>query len=128
MKPGAHISARAAARFYTPLIVLFALSVLVARAPGGGVGFTAGLAVALALTAHALVLGANAARTAVPPALARTLLAFGLIAVAAGAGAPRLLAAPQILEGGLFLVTVAGAALVLSVLLGRAPTLREDEG
>lgn len=128
MKPGAHVSARTAARFYTPLIVLLALSMLVARAPGAGVGFVAGLAVALALAVHALMLGANAARVAVPAALARALLALGVIAAAAGAGAPRLVVAPQIVEAGLFLVTVAGASLLLSVLLGRAPTLRGDEG
>lgn len=128
MKPGAHISARVAARFYTPLIVLLALAVLVARGPGEGVGFVAGLAALLAVTAHALVLGGNAARVALPPSLARALLAFGLIAVVAGAGAPRLLVAPQILEAGLFLSTFAGASLVLAVLFGRAPTLREEEG
>jgi hypothetical protein len=127
MKPGAHIAARAAVRFYTPLIILLALAILFSRAPGVGVGFMAGLTLALALTAHALVSGANAARRAFPPAIARTLLALGVIATAAGAGVPRLIIAPQLLEGGLFLVTAAASALVLAVLLGRAPTLREDE-
>jgi multisubunit Na+/H+ antiporter MnhB subunit len=126
MKPGANFFVVTVARFYTPLIVLFALSLLAVRAPAGGVGFVAGLAGALALVVHALVFGADAARKAVPPALARALLAVGLIAAAAGAGAPRWPFAPQVLEAGLFAVTVAAVSLVLAVLIGRAPTLRDE--
>lgn len=126
MKRGANIAALSASRFYAPLIALFALSLLAVRAPGVGVGFVAGLALALMLTVHVLAAGAGAARRAVPPAMARALLCLGLIAVAASAGAPRLAMAPQLLEAGLFAVTVSGASLFLTVLIGRAPTLRED--
>lgn len=126
MKRGANIAARAASRFYVPLIALFALSLMAARAPGVGVGFVAGLALAVTLAVHVLIAGAGAARRAAPPALARALLCAGLAAVAVGAGAPRLIIAPQLLEGGLFVVTVSAAALFLTVLIGRAPTLRED--
>ncbi|MEZ6024243.1 MAG: MnhB domain-containing protein [Hyphomonadaceae bacterium] len=78
MKPGAQIVLAAAARFYTPLIVLLGLSLLAARAPGGGVGFIAGLAFVAALILHALVFGAAASRAAFPPWIARIALSLGL--------------------------------------------------
>lgn len=127
MKPGAHISLGAAARFYTPLIALFALSLLATRAPGAGVGFVAGLTTALALVVHVLVFGAGAARRAFPPTLARVVLVLGLVAAAIGAGLPGLRFAPQALEAGLFATTIAAAALVLAVLVGRVPALRDEE-
>lgn len=126
MKQGASITALSAARFYTPLIVLFAFSLLAAQAPGEGVGFSAGMAGALALLTHVLVFGAGAARRAFPPALARLVLSLGLIAVSAGVGAPRFLYAPQLLEGGLFAVTIAAAFLIIAVIVGRVPTLRDE--
>jgi len=43
----------------------------------------------------------------------------------AGAGAEGLPFAAQASELGVFLATVSGAHLVLTVLIGRAPTLRE---
>lgn len=127
MKPGANIALGAAARFYTPLILLFALSLMAARAPGTGIGFVAGLAAGLALFVHVLVFGAGAARKAFPPTIARVVLVLGLIATAAGAGAPNMAFAPQVLEGGLLAATFAGVALLLAVLVGRAPTLRDEE-
>lgn len=127
MKPGAHISLGAAARFYTPLIALFAFSLLATRAPGAGVGFVAGLTAALALVVHVLVFGAGAARQAFPPTLARVVLVLGLVAAAVGAGLPGLRFAPQALEAGLFATTIAAAALVLAVLVGRVPALRDEE-
>ena len=45
----------------------------------------------------------------------------------AGAGLPGLLYAAQVTEAGLFLTTFGGAALVIAVLFGRAPTLRDEE-
>jgi multisubunit Na+/H+ antiporter MnhB subunit len=127
VKPGAHIILLAAARFYTPLIALVALALLMLRDAGTGAGFTAGLVFAAALAAHLLVFGAAAARKAFPPVLARILAAFGLIAALAGAAAPRLMFAPQLIEAGLFALMVAGASLVLAVIIGRAPTLRDEE-
>ncbi|MGQ0533148.1 MAG: MnhB domain-containing protein [Caulobacteraceae bacterium] len=127
MKPGAHIVVAAAARFYTPLIALFACTVLVGAAPGGGVGFVAGLAFGLALLLHALVFGAVAARAAFPPALARALLALGVAAAVASAGLHGLRYAPQIVEAGLFVATVAGAAIVIHVVFGRASALLDQD-
>lgn len=127
MKLGAQIALRAASRFYVPLLVLFALTLLIARAPGEGVGFVAGLALTLALLVHVLVFGAVAGRAALPPPLARLALAGGVLAAIAGAAAPRLVFAPQLAEGGAFVATVAGGALILAVLVGRAPTMRDEE-
>lgn len=127
MKPGAHVVLRGAARFYTPLVLLLALSFLATRPPGGGVGLIAGLCLALALALHVLVFGAAAARAAWPAPLARALLALGLIAAVAGTGLRGFAYALQLGEVGLFVVTAAGAALALKVLVGRAPTLRDED-
>jgi multisubunit Na+/H+ antiporter MnhB subunit len=126
MKDGAHIVLAAATRFYTPLIVLFALTLLIVRPAGAGVGLLAGLAFVLALIAHALVFGAGAARAAAPAFLMRLLMALGLAAATFGATVPRALFARELIEAGLFVVTAAGGALVIAVLFGRAPTMRDQ--
>jgi multicomponent Na+:H+ antiporter subunit B len=126
MRDGANVVLAAAARFYTPLIVLFALVLLITRPAGAGVGFIAGLAFVLALSAHALVFGASAARAAAPPWLMRILVAGGLVSAVAGACAPRMVFASELIEGGLFVVTAAGGALLIAVLFGRAPTMRDQ--
>jgi multicomponent Na+:H+ antiporter subunit B len=126
MKDGAHTVLAAAARFYTPLIVLFALTLLAVRPAGAGVGLLAGFAFVLALIVHALVFGAGAARTAAPAFLMRVLVALGLAAATFGATIPRALFARELIEAGLFLVTAAGGALVIAVLFGRAPTMRDQ--
>lgn len=127
MKTGANVVIGAAARLYAPLIALFALMLFSERPPGSGVGFVAGLAFGLVLTLHALVFGAAAARTALAPAVARLLLALGVLGVAAGAGLPGLRYAPQLIETGVFGATIAAAALVIQVTFGRAPSLRDAE-
>lgn len=127
MKRSTHVVLAAAARLYAPLIVLFAFAVMAMRAPGAGVGFLGGLAFGLALVLHALVFGAGAARAAFPPAAARLVLAGGAVAATLGAGAPGLAYAPQLIEGGLFAATASAAALIISVLFGRLPTLRDAE-
>jgi multisubunit Na+/H+ antiporter MnhB subunit len=124
MKGGENVLVAAAARLYVPLIALFALAMFADRLPGGGVGFVAGAAFGLALMLHALVFGAQSARHAFPPAFGRLVLALGIIAWAAGAGLPRLSYAPLFIEGGLFAVTCAAAALVVVAVFGRAATLR----
>ena len=126
MREGAHSALGAAARFYTPLIVLFALTLLVVRAPGEGIGFFAGLAFLLALTVHALVYGAGAACAAAPPLVMRALTAAGLMAVVVGALSPRMPFASELLEAGAFVLTTAGGALVIAVLFGRASTMRDQ--
>jgi hypothetical protein len=127
MKPGAHIVLRAAARFFVPLMLLLALSFVADRPPGGGVGLVAALCVTMVLVTHALVFGAAAARVAFPPVLARALLCLGLLVACIGAGARGLAWAPIVLEVGVFAVAVAGLSLALKALIGRAPTLREEE-
>lgn len=117
----------AAARFFTPLMALFALALLATRAPGNGVGFVAGLAFGLVLILHALTFGADAARTAFPTPVARATLAFGLIAICVGAGLPGFAYAGQVIEAGGFTATVAGGAIVVQTLFGRATTLRDAE-
>jgi|CXWL01.1.fsa_nt_gi multisubunit Na+/H+ antiporter MnhB subunit len=108
----------AAARFYAPMIAFFALTLLAARSPGGGIGFTTGLSFGLALALHALVFGGHASRRAFPPMFARTVLSLGALGAFA---APTL----RIVEACLFVTTASAAALILTVLIGRAPTLRD---
>jgi hypothetical protein len=124
MKGGVDAVALASARFMTPAIALFALALLARDAPGDGVGALAGLAFALLIAVHALVYGARAARTALPPAAARLLFAAGIAGVF---GADLTARSAQVAEAGLFLIGAAGASLVLFVLIARAPTLRDAE-
>ena len=126
MRDGAHSVLAAAARFYTPLIVLFALTLLLVRVPGQGVGFIAGLVFLMAFVAHALVFGAGAARAATPPPLVRALTAMGLAVAIAPALLPRMQFARELSEAGLFVLTAAGGALVIAVLFGRASTMRDQ--
>lgn len=80
---------RAATRFLMPLLLLFALFLLLRghNEPGGG--FVGGLVVAAAFVLYAIAFGVNAGRRAllVDPA---TLLGAGLL-VAVGSGVPALL-------------------------------------
>jgi len=126
MKAGAHILVVAAARFYAPLIALFAVALLLARPAGVGVGMSAGLVLGLAFALHLLVFGAAAAQRAFPPSLARLLLALGLLATLAGAALGRAMLAAPLIEAGLFAATASAIALILVVLAGRAPTLRNE--
>lgn len=127
MRGGTQVVVAAAARFFTPLMALFALSLLAMRAPGDGVGVIAGLAFGLVHVLHALTFGADAARAAFPMSLARLVLALGLIAVCVGAGLPGFAFAGQVIEAGAFAVTVAGVAFIVQALFGRAPTMRDAE-
>ncbi|MEZ5957894.1 MAG: MnhB domain-containing protein [Hyphomonadaceae bacterium] len=124
---GAQVVIAAAARLFTPLVTLFAFALLATRAPGNGAGFVAGLAFGLVLMLHALTFGAEAARVAFPMASVRLVLALGLVALCAGAGLPGFAYAGQIIEAGVFAVVVAGGAIIVQTLFGRAPTLRDAE-
>lgn len=115
------------ARFYIPLITLFAGALLALYAPGAGVGFAAGLAFALALALHMIAFGAAAARKAAPPLMARALVSLGVIAAFAAAAAPGFAFAAQTMEGGLFAVTAGASALIVSALTGRVPSLRDED-
>ncbi len=127
MKLGTHVIVAAASRFFAPLMALFALALLADAPPGGGVGFVAGLTFGLVLILHALTFGAAAARSAYPTPLARLTLALGVVAACVGAGAPGFAYAGQVIEAGAFAGTVGASALLLQVLFGRAPTLRDGE-
>jgi len=127
VKPGGDVILVAAARTYLPLLALFALSLIVARAPNAGVGFIAGLGFAMVLTLHALTFGVGASRVAFPPSVARFVLALGLISVVAAIGAPGLVYADRLAEAGAFAATVAASALIIVALFGRAPTLRDGD-
>jgi len=118
---------RAAGRFYIPLSILFAASLLATRGPGGGVGLLAGLAFALALALHVIVFGPAALRAAIPGPAARALLALGLIAVLASVSGPRFAYAGQLGEAGLFALTVGAASLFVTALSGRAPTIKPED-
>lgn len=127
MRPNAHVIVAASARTTIPLSALFAFALLASGAPGDGVGFRAGLAFALVIAIHLLVFGARASREALPLAWARIILVLGVLAVAGAEAARSYTFAPQVAEGGLFLVAAAAAVLVLGVVVGRAPTLRDVE-
>lgn len=116
-----------AARFYTPLIALFAFALLAIYAPGAGIGLMAGLAFALALVLHMIVFGAHALRQAAPPLASRLVLSLGLGASFASAAAPQWSWSAQIMEAGLFAVAAGASALLIAALSGRAPSLRDEE-
>jgi multisubunit Na+/H+ antiporter MnhB subunit len=127
MRDAAHLVLGSALRFYAPLIALFALSLLAAWPVNSGVGFVAGLAFGMVLTLHALVFGAAAIRTAFPPLLARAAVSAGAIAVLLAAALPAWADSAKAIEAGLFLATIGAIALLLAVLAGRAPTLRDED-
>lgn len=127
MKTDAHVVLAASARLMIPVAALFALTVLAVGEPGAGVGMRAGLAFALALALHALVFGVSASRRGFAPAAARTMLALGALLVFAAAGAPGWSEATRLMELGLFGVVVSSVSLILTALMGRAPTLRDGE-
>jgi multisubunit Na+/H+ antiporter MnhB subunit len=122
-----HVVAAAAARLYGPLIVLFALNLLASGAPQSGVGFVGGLAFALALALYALVFGAAAARSALPPVVARLMLALGAGAAIVSTGASHISFSDVGAEAGLFLAAVATGALIVHVAFGRATALRDAD-
>lgn len=124
---GSNVIVAAATRLFTPLIALFAAALLVGGLPGDGVGFVAGLAFGLLLLLHALTFGASATRAAMPTPFARLALALGVIAVCVGAGLPGFVFSAETIEAGAFAATVAAAGLIIQVLFGRAPTLRDAE-
>jgi pantoate kinase len=118
---------RGATALVSPLAFLFSLSLLATRPPGEGAGVFAGLAFAMALLLHALVFGAGASRRAFPAQVARLSLALGVVLACAGAGFVAIPFAGQILECGLFLAMIGAAHLVMTVLIGRAPTMLDED-
>ncbi len=120
-----HVVLAASARWFIPICTLVALTLLTSGSPGDGAGVRAGLTFALAIAAHALVFGVAAARVAFPAWAARSALGLGMGLVALSAASPNLQFGRQAMEVGLFATVAAAASLVLMILSGRAPTLRE---
>jgi hypothetical protein len=127
MKPVAHIGLQAAARAYTPLIALFAALLLATYPAGSGVGLFAGLVFSALHALHMIVYGAAASRRALPSIVSRGLVAVGLFLCLGAIGAAAWPYAARMGEAGLFLVTASGSALLMNVLVGRAPSLRDED-
>jgi len=127
MSSPVHLVLGATLRLYIPLMALFAMSLLAAWPANTGVGFAAGLVLVLVFALHILVFGAEAARAAFSPLLARLMLSFGAIVAFAAAGLPRWSAAAQAEEAGLLLATLGAGSLVVAALCGRAATLRDED-
>jgi hypothetical protein len=127
MKPVAHIGLQAGARAYTPLIALLAALLAATYPAGSGVGLFAGLAFAALHALHMIVYGARASRRALPPMISRAAFAVGLLVCLAATGAAAWPYAARVGEVGLFLVAASGFALVMNVVVGRAPSLRDED-
>ena len=127
MKPAIHLVLGATLRLYLPLLTLWALGLLATWPANSGVGFVAGAAFSLAASLQVLVFGAESARAAFPPALARLVLAAGVAIAATAAGLPGWSASTKAGEAGLLLATIGAAQLIVLVLCGRAPTLRDED-
>ena len=120
--------ARYAAKTFTPLLVLFAIYLLITRGPGEGVGFAAGGAFAAGFALFTLSFGLEAARVAFPGWAIRVALGVGAVVCGLGGlgvGGP-IVEPARVGEAGLFLVSVGGLCGVIYVLVGRAPTLRDE--
>ena len=127
MRAAAHLVLSSALRFYAPLLVLFAFSLLASWPVNSGVGFVAGAAIGMLLVLHMLVFGADAFRAAFPPAIARLFAALGAVVAFVAAALPGGTGAAQAMEGALCVTTIGALALALTVLAGRAPTLRDED-
>lgn len=127
MRSVAHVGLYGAARAYAPLIVLLGAILAATYPPGSGVGLLAGLLFAALHALHVIAYGAAASRAALPPIALRCGLAAGLAACLAATGATALPHAAQIGEVGLFFTTASAFALSLTVLIGRAPSLRDED-
>lgn len=123
----AHVVLGASARWLIPIGAVFALVLLANGSPGDGAGMRAGLAFSMAIAVHALVFGVEAAKSVLPLWAARGTLGIGVAVVSFAAASPQHGVKSQVMEVGLFAVVVASTALVIAILIGRAPMLRENE-
>ena len=74
-----HVVLRVTAKLLIPLIALYALYVQFHGDLGAGGGFQAGVILAVAVILHALVFGLRETMAAVPPKLARSVAALGVL-------------------------------------------------
>jgi multisubunit Na+/H+ antiporter MnhB subunit len=114
-----------AARWITPLTALFAFTLLANWPAGAGVGFVAGLALALAIVLNALIFGVRSVLKAAPPFMQRTVLALAVILAFAGVALPNMPWSALLVELGAFLATVGGVSLISLAIMGRAGALRD---
>ena len=114
-----------ASRWMTPLAALFAFMQLASWPAGAGVGFVAGVALAVPIAFNALLFGVQSVLVAMPAAALRAMLALGLIAAFLGAGAPIASGSAQLIEAGAFAATTSASTLILLALMGRAGALRD---
>jgi multisubunit Na+/H+ antiporter MnhB subunit len=114
-----------AARWLTPLGALFALTLLANWPAGAGVGFVAGLAIALPVALNALIFGVRSILAAPSPFALRAVLALGVALAFAGAGLPNFGWSTQLVELGAFMATASSVSLVSLAIMGRAGALRD---
>jgi hypothetical protein len=121
-----HAPLLAFSRWLTPMGALFAFALLANWPPGTGVGFAAGLAIALPIVFNALLLGVRATLGALPHALLRLGLVAGLVLSFVGAGLPNMRWSAQLVEAGAGVATASSVCLALLVVMGRAGTFRDS--
>jgi multisubunit Na+/H+ antiporter MnhB subunit len=114
-----------AARWLTPLGALFAFTLLANWPAGSGVGFVAGLAIALPVILNALIFGVRSILVTTPPFALRAALALGVVLGFVGGGLPNLGWSAQVVELGAFVATASSVSLVSLALMGRAGALRD---
>lgn len=125
MRHGDPVALRGAGKALAPILALLAFGVAASGAPGAGVAGGAMLALGLAL--HALIFGADAARRAIPPVVWRLIVLVAALGAALSVCAPDWRYAPNLLEAAACAALAAGAALALTALAARAPTLRDED-
>lgn len=114
-----------AARWLTPLGALFAFTLLANWPAGGGVGFVAGLAIALPVALNALIFGVRFVLAVAPSLALRAALALGVVLAFVGAGTPNFGWSAQLIELGAFMATASSVSLVSLAIMGRAGALRD---
>ncbi|MGE0596619.1 MAG: hypothetical protein AB7P07_09635 [Hyphomonadaceae bacterium] len=127
MRSLGHVLMRSAVDAALPALVLLSLMIAIGAPPGASGGLAGALVFALGFIAHVLVTGVNGAQRALPPILARVFLALGAGVCVLAASAPGLLGSAALFQAGLFACTAAAFTLVFTALIGRVPTLRDDE-
>src|SRR4051794_7001144 len=107
-----------AARWLTPLGALFAFTLLANWPVGSGIGFVAGLAIALPVALNALIFGVRSVLAGAPPFALRATLALGVVLAFVGAGVPNLGWSAQLVELGAFMATASSVSLVSLAIMG----------
>ena len=124
-----HIVLRVVAKFFIPLVLLFALYVQFHGDYGPGGGFQAGVIFAAAFILYTLIYGLDSARRVLPPGVVLSAAAVGLL-IYAGTGVAALLKGGNFLgysflthdpvhgqELGIFLVELGVGIAVFSVMV-----------